>query len=510
MILCASPDLKELHKTVATLEYGAKAKCIVRGSHTPLKDKGVDDPSSALNLGSRVAALDQIICKLQMENKQREKERNEALKELKWKEEEVAMLRERIAVAEGRRVEASEEIISLKVNEQTQLLRSELQRKVQECQKMADEIVEMERQKTEERMLQQQQEVEMLRRRLENMESELRLARARGASTGTIEGGSFMRKLLEACSEDSDMVKSMDLDKSIDLDTHVIQKAEINANTAISGVGYPSSTSEGFTNKAYLTTVYEEEEDENEDEDKESLLDDEVRKEVIEEKKMINTTPPSVPDAEKCTDYYIRDRTELENPEDAAASRWLRIQNIFTLCGNYRELFQHSATPIPSKRTDSIDSDSLKQNYELSARRMLNETSPKQTCISNEVFTSDKLKTCKDLREEEPTKSRISDKVMKSLERCERSDGIEVHVKWDESKENPPKACHNLKAMKDSTLADPRKLIEIYLGAVQHDFTFLLGVCLTTLASQFFFVALLLHLLIFAIKPITCIQLYYN
>ncbi|RVW26571.1 Kinesin-like protein KIN-10A [Vitis vinifera] len=30
MILCASPDPKEIHKTISTLEYGAKAKCIVR------------------------------------------------------------------------------------------------------------------------------------------------------------------------------------------------------------------------------------------------------------------------------------------------------------------------------------------------------------------------------------------------------------------------------------------------------------------------------------------------
>lgn len=40
MILCASPDPKELHKTVSTLEYGAKAKCIVRAAHaTTPRDK---------------------------------------------------------------------------------------------------------------------------------------------------------------------------------------------------------------------------------------------------------------------------------------------------------------------------------------------------------------------------------------------------------------------------------------------------------------------------------------
>ncbi|CAA6662503.1 unnamed protein product [Spirodela intermedia] len=35
MILCASPDPTEIHKTISTLEYGAKAKCIVRAAHLP-------------------------------------------------------------------------------------------------------------------------------------------------------------------------------------------------------------------------------------------------------------------------------------------------------------------------------------------------------------------------------------------------------------------------------------------------------------------------------------------
>ena len=69
MILCASPDPKETHKTISTLEYGAKAKCIVRGPHTPVKD---DESSSAVILGSRIAAMDEFILKLQMETKQRD------------------------------------------------------------------------------------------------------------------------------------------------------------------------------------------------------------------------------------------------------------------------------------------------------------------------------------------------------------------------------------------------------------------------------------------------------
>ncbi|KAG8373193.1 hypothetical protein BUALT_Bualt12G0145600 [Buddleja alternifolia] len=401
MILCASPDQKELHKTIATLEYGAKAKCIVRGPHTPVKDKGTEDSSSAVILGSRITALDQFISKLQTENKLKEKERNEAQKELKRKEEEVSLLRAKLAGVEGKGVEASEEEINSKVNERTQMLRNELEMKIQECQKMANEFVEMERRRMEERMFQQQQEVEMLRRRLEDIESKLRLSRAGNGASADMQGGSFMRRLLEVCSEDSDMVKSMDLDKSIDMET----------NNPILGYNFNEGV-DNYPNKACLTTVYEEEEYENDKEDKENsnIFDEVVEKEIIEEKKMIVTPQVS-----------------SQKDDNAASSRQMRIQNIFTLCGNYRELSQHNTTPIP-------------------AEKILN--------------TEDSTDTAKNFKENHNMLD-------------ESSNDLEVYVKWEASKENPGKFITTLKVLKDSTLADLRKLIEIHLGADQQAFTFL-------------------------------------
>ena len=53
-----------------------------------------------------------------------------------------------------------------------------------------------------------------------------------------------------------------------------------------------------------------------------------------------------------------------------------------------------------------------------------------------------------------------------------------MYVKWEASKENPGKFITTLKVVKDASLADLRKLIEIYLGADNQAFTFLmLGVC---------------------------------
>ncbi|GAB2256860.1 hypothetical protein Droror1_Dr00022919 [Drosera rotundifolia] len=48
MILCASPDPKEMHKTISTLEYGAKAKGIIRGPPTPTDKFGDDSASSVI------------------------------------------------------------------------------------------------------------------------------------------------------------------------------------------------------------------------------------------------------------------------------------------------------------------------------------------------------------------------------------------------------------------------------------------------------------------------------
>ncbi|KAL3634456.1 hypothetical protein CASFOL_021510 [Castilleja foliolosa] len=412
MILCASPDPKELHKTIATLEYGAKAKCIVRGPHTPVKDKAIEDSSSAMLLGSRIAALDQFIYKLQVENKVKEKERNEAQKELKRKEEEVSQLRAKLASVEGR---VSEDEINSKVNERTQRLKNELERKISECQKMANEVLEMERRKMEQKMLQQQREVEMLRQRLEDIENELRKSRAGNASV-EIDGGNFMKKLLEACNDESDMVKSMDLDRSIDMETHVVVSS-----------GYTNGYGEvvpSFTpNKSYLTTVYEEDECENED--------DEVQKEVIEEKKLV-VTP----------DVSSRLCNELENPDDA---RQLRIQNIFTLCGNYRELSQHN--------------NNTEEDHE--------------TSLSKDLFISEKLEMHQNTCEQQNLAKVFKEYDENPLDDERADDDIEVYVKWEASKENPGKVITALKVLKDSSLADLRKLIEIHLGGDQQAFTFL-------------------------------------
>ncbi|KAF4349318.1 hypothetical protein G4B88_003150 [Cannabis sativa] len=399
MILCASPDPKEIHKTISTLEYGAKAKCIVRGPLTPIKDKaGGEDSSSAVILGSRIAAMDEFIMKLQKENKLKEKERNDAHKELMKKEEEVKALRAKLELVEGRDSVENEEEVNSKVNEWAQNMKCELDKKLEECQKMANEFVELERKRMEERILQQQQELEMLRRRLEEIELELR------SKEGNIEiktnksiendGSGFAKRLMGiySSSDDASMVKSMDLDMD---DQEPVFRGFTYDKNGSPGLNQPLSTTLNgalgndlfaptYGDKVSLSTVYEEDEVEEEEEHKESDEDDEeVKKEVIEEKKVcvvnsianVSPTPltfshqicQETPGEEDYLKSNLEERFQSlglksvpQDDKDSEASRKIRIQNIFTLCGNQRELSKHISTPMPKKKgSENIDPQEL-------------------------------------------------------------------------------------------------------------------------------------------------------
>ncbi|XP_039071226.1 kinesin-like protein KIN-10A isoform X2 [Hibiscus syriacus] len=407
MILCASPDPKEIHKTICTLEYGAKAKCIVRGPHTPLNDKN-EDSSSAVNLGSRLAAMDQFINKLQMESKQREREKDEARKALQKKEEEVAALRSLLEVKGsclGSGV--TEDEINMKVNERTQMLKLELEKKLDECKRMAEEFVEMERRRMEERILQQQEEVEMLRKRLQEIEFELRSSKdvnEESESSNELDGSSFAKRLVGIYGDEvPGMVMSMELDMN-DPEPYVHAANQ-------SETDFPPQ----FGIKAGLTTVYEEEETEEEDEEVEKVIIEEKR--ICSNEKTFESATPTQPDSD--------------------TSRLLRIQNIFTLCGNQRELSQQTRTPAKS----SAITETVEPHWPF-------------------VMVAD-------------------DSVVRSLNKenqipDECTDGqVDVYVKWESSKENSGKFITTLKVANDATLADLRKLIDIYLDVDNQAFSFL-------------------------------------
>ncbi|KAK9146355.1 hypothetical protein Sjap_006258 [Stephania japonica] len=492
MILCASPDPKEMHKTIATLEYGAKAKCIVRGGNTPNKEKITDDSSSVI-LGSRIAAMDQFIMKLQMENKQREKERNEAHKELMRKEEEVAALRAKLEVVERNGPVVSEEEIDLKVKERTQALKLELETKLKECQKAANEFVEQGKRRMEEKILMQQEEVETLRRRLEEIEAELHRSKEQNGENGGLDctdGSNFARRLLEVyADEDPGMEKSMDLDmgRSMDfdmgkqqpimihdvreVDKSVLQCGNLGSQDLFIHPTRPSMEEEedadsiapNFTDKVHLSTVYEEEEeDEREGEYADHTGDEEVEKEIVAETAVRFSRTN---DTNHKVDLHLGTFSEFlespppsscENYEKTDSARKTRIQNIFMLCGNHRELAKHVRIRTPcKKRSDvaEIQSSPIEKFSEDSTAKLIQkDISPMQAI------------TAQDTKENARPEGESKDSL------------LEVYVKWETSNENPGKFIAKLKVMKDSRLADLRKMVESHLNENnnKHGFTFLM------------------------------------
>jgi kinesin family protein 3/17/kinesin family protein 11 len=301
MILCASPDPKELHKTVSTLEYGAKAKCIIRPhpahASTPRDKMNSEESSSMLN--SRIVAMNQFIYKLQKENKQREKECNDAQTVLRLKEEELALVRAKLRLIEGQDAAAKKKEISLQGIEKTKIPKSELQM-------------------IEEKMLQQQQELHALKQRLREVGSE-KLG-ARQPVQKDIIGGILLARLSQM-SAGGDQPTVLDVKV---LKEDILQQGQIWKETSTAGSRTSALKQEdvvrlsGFSEKAVPGTVFEEGDEEGKG--KEKGAEEEVCKEVLEEEsyKLDRMEQPlAEPDRTNCIQNIFRTNC---------------IQNIFRLC----------------------------------------------------------------------------------------------------------------------------------------------------------------------------------
>ncbi|RVW26572.1 Kinesin-like protein KIN-10A [Vitis vinifera] len=379
---------------------------------------------------------------------------------------------------EGKESGISEEVINFKVNERTQFLKHELEKKLQECQSMANEFVELGRKRMEEKILQQQQEVELLRYRLEEIESELFFSRSINGKVNVsrdLEGNGFAKRLVEIyADEDPGMVKSMDLDmgdqepyvrdvRHIDRGVHQLNN---NVNQGFLNHLHQNILNEEvdddvfaakYGDRVCLSTVFEDEEAEEDEEHKGNLEDEEVMKEIIEEKTVcsggmdgsglkINFNTGSFSSSPLNLEKLVGSGpvSEPENAKDAASSRRKRIQNIFTLCGNQREISHH--TKVAPGRCETFDPQSspMKKTGDDSAT----------TTLPEELLQVQK-------RESHPVNE-------------DTGAMTEVYVKWEASKENPGKFITTLKVLRDSSLADLRKLIEMHLGEdKQQAFTFL-------------------------------------
>ncbi|XP_059077399.1 kinesin-like protein KIN-10A isoform X2 [Cryptomeria japonica] len=95
MILCASTDPKDIYKTIGTLEYGSKAKCIVKLPKSPVKEK--NKATDQVVLQNRINVMLDLIERLQAENQLKDEFREKIEKELIIKNQQVENLKSRVA-----------------------------------------------------------------------------------------------------------------------------------------------------------------------------------------------------------------------------------------------------------------------------------------------------------------------------------------------------------------------------------------------------------------------------
>ncbi|RRT43149.1 hypothetical protein B296_00056617 [Ensete ventricosum] len=489
MILCASPDPRETHKTVSTLEYGAKAKCIVRVAHMPTPKEKVAADESSLLLRSRIVAMNQFIYKLQMENKLKEKECDDAHKKLLQKESELAELRAKVQLFEEREAEVKEEEINLKVGQRTKTLRLELM-------------------KMEDRTLQQQEELNMLRQRLE--EVELERGKISGDVLQNMDGGSLMKRL-EAFAEEQGIVKSMDLDMGDQQDSYEVKEIREDSNQLESFqklsqlnlclLAFEEENGANtlrFPDKVCLSTVFEGDE---EGDDRESI-EDEVDKEVVDEDMRhaikINGLIPFVDSGLNGDHDHAESGSDLtqkhvgaeinfvENTRDTVSARKTRIQNIFRLCGNYRELAQQVKVSSPLRRghQDGNRQSPLANGKEfgskLGSKAEQSQLTPKGKFLPEspvmESPDSALLVPFASLQpwdEEKSTdqhsKRCVSSEPSKAFKenyspgQVVGTDGfVDIYVKWEASKESSGNLIRKLEVSRNSSLADLRKLVYVF------------------------------------------------
>ncbi|CAN6479531.1 unnamed protein product [Victoria cruziana] len=529
MILCASPDSKELHRTISTLEYGAKAKCIVRAAHTPPpKDKALSEDAV---LGTRIAAMDEFIAKLQMENKQKERQWKEAQDELSKKEEEVAELKAKLEAVNGRGLMDEEEINS-KVNERTRLLKMDLEKRLADCEEAANKFMELGRKKMEEKILQQQEELEMLRRRLEEIESELCDARG-GNEQNTLNelhGSKILKRLSEIYDEGVRvMEKSMEIDlddQEVDIQTDCpVSHSEVVDHKPFGSTCWSTQVEEddnyhlGYPEKVTLSTVFEESEEEIEGEGKEENVEEEVKEVIIsKDDNLVSGIPGSAPNLKQAMNTYHRDiepaesnqgaprGSEMDDGKEAeaaaASARRTRIQNIFMLCGNHRELAQNFRTPPSNCRKAGSPASTIGEfTAESSLKEILqSQTSLQQDGMSSYVSQCDDDLVIKDdaatleplplltpidelnLKEAQFSRRRnrfqAQDELKENQPFNDKGDNqtIEVYVKWEATKEKSTKFIAKLKVSSEACLSDLRKLVEPHLDDNDdiQDFTILM------------------------------------
>lgn len=372
MILCASPDPREMHKTISTLEYGAKAKCIVRAAHPATPKPSSQTNSESINLlASQIALMNQHICELQRDKRVLLKERDQALKSLSLKDDELASAKFTVK-------------------------------------------------RMEEKVVRQENEIELLKNRLTEFEF-------RGQEVMNF---GYVATRLADVAGDQSMVKSMELDygdQQVSSSSAFLDVKEVKEDT--------NTTTVPSWNRNLLPTIEEEAMSEDRDQVLLSTIfeaedsSEEVDKEVVEEERKDETVPVQL----------------------AEEDRQTRIETIFRLCGNYRELAKKD------------DNKGQIQTYGDENAEPFSVKSQLVAALTGSPITV-KPVTPLGLRE------------IRGGGEVEEEGGLDVYVKWEVSKDSSGSMIKKIKVPQDATLCTLREVLEAYFNEKNNnqDFVFLL------------------------------------
>ncbi|EFJ26473.1 hypothetical protein SELMODRAFT_97490 [Selaginella moellendorffii] len=438
MILCASPDGRDAYKTICTLEYGAKAKCIVRLPSSPPKDRATFADGMEAVLLARLRHKDECIERLRQEYDQKERERLEIAQKLIQRQEDLKALTLRTEKMEEEKVKRLAELqaeMERMMKEKADELRREMELELQlQVHKICPENGQYRLAELEKVIQDQRQEIAVLHLRAERAESQVQ---------------EFLQASSQAWAESNDIV-DMDLSNSI-----CMSRDFTNGSTADDRAGdssVVSATPASADNEQALKPVETSSGDTGED-TPQPLCPSNLEKKFelqFEDKGKISSAEVSVGRIEAGAVSPVGTKSTIDHftSHERVASRKARIENIFLLCGNHREL---AKSP---RRGDapSWDTTSDIQDGHLSPFRPRDRDSLK--AVLDSLSTPEALHAA----------ATISN---------DNSD-TEVYVKWESTKMAAGKPICSVHVSSSTSLADLRTKIGLHVISPS-DFSFSLG-----------------------------------
>ncbi|CAK9264724.1 unnamed protein product [Sphagnum jensenii] len=484
MVLCASPDSRDLHKTINTLEYGAKAKCIVRLPNSPMKGQAMPEIKKLEMLEARICHKDAYIDRLRRENESKMKENESKIRELEIEldamKEKFMQQRHGMPLQIDLGVDESRRIVHNDVELDARLSGGSRKKNIEDLEAL---------------VIQQQRELDMALIRAEKAEAEL-LHLQRSYSSGSksyilgtqVASGAEDKAILQA-----ESTAGFRADLSLaPPDNMIKQNHKTNQGTLspVAGVGLTVpkrgngsvARDEGLCRKGWLPIILEEEDHGKENQAAQKVSEDKVFLEVSSRELESELVEKG-----------------LSESKDAEAARRARINSIFLLCGDRREiaaktytspLIQGHQTELAEELSSGrfighLQSDSLAESLTHEKADQSISAFSTSPCLSETTSTDvsslpSPLPAVSPQRFTSPgrLKRRFTESPYANENTPQPKHGkgkCDVYVKWETSKDPAGgKLICIVSTVKSASLAELREEVEAHIPIAKKNFAFLI------------------------------------